>query len=120
MKVGRLARDPREEAGKLGARDQCVAVGADAGEGGMVELAVKRAMADGVERHRLAPAARLGHQVVPLDASPERASAQPARFANLAQRISVPSQSPTRRPATATLTLPPPASLFSSISLVAV
>lgn len=67
------------------------AIIAKVGELAIGEGRVQRAVADRVERHRHATAARLGHRMMLFDAAPERARAQPAGLAQ-------PVQAPVRLP----------------------
>lgn len=72
----------------IGNRD---AVIAEVGELAIGEGRVQRAVADRVERHRHAAAARLGHGMMLFDPAPKRARAQPAGLAQ-------PVQAPVRLP----------------------
>jgi hypothetical protein len=49
---------------------------------GVGECAVKRTVADRMDRHRLSPAAALGDRMMIFDEAPERPSAQPAMLAD--------------------------------------
>lgn len=78
MKVGVLGRDPGKEAGKLGIGGERGRVGAGPGQFLVGEGRVEGAVADRVHRPRLPPPARLGNGMMLLDASTERAGAEPA------------------------------------------
>jgi hypothetical protein len=76
VEIRRLAVDPRQEAGNLGMHAQARGV-ARAGELGIREIRMDRAVTDRVDCDGLAPAAAFRPGMVPLDTAPERAPAQP-------------------------------------------
>ena len=87
VKVPRLVGHPRDEARHGLACEQRLSGTAGPGQRGVGEMGVDRPVADRMDRHRLAPAFRLRHAMVPLHLVAERPMAEPAaRRRGLAQR----------------------------------
>lgn len=78
VEVGRLVRDPAEEARKTGMGAQHTAVAAGPGEFDIAELRVDGAVADGMDWHRVPATPAFRHGMVPFGSSPERTGAEPA------------------------------------------
>lgn len=81
MEVGRFLLDPGDECREPVQREQRIAILPNPRERRMIGMGVEGAMTDGVEVDRRATAARLGDEMMPLDASTQWPPAQPAAIA---------------------------------------
>lgn len=77
MEIWRLVGHPVEKAANGQMCAQSCGIGKGAGQIGVGKSGMNGAMADRVDWHDLSPAPALGHGMVPFDAQPQGAGAQP-------------------------------------------
>lgn len=80
MEVRVLAGNPVEETRQRIIGQKRLPLAGMAGQLGIGEARVDRAVADGMERHGISPAPAFGHLMVPFDPPAQRAQAEPAAF----------------------------------------
>ena len=80
MEIRVLARDPGKEACNLFVGAKAAQFAADPLQLRIGKAGMKRAVANGMDRPLLPPAAALWHRVMPLHPPAQRASAKPAGF----------------------------------------